>query len=137
MSDPVDFHEVYRQELSAIRARRRFHERAGSGSSSTDGADGQGEQAEANERCSSPRGESPAKDLVGLALSGGGVRSAGFNLGLVQAMDERGVFSQVDYLSTVSGGVWPANAPAANARLCCSSASTAAPTGVSSNLSTS
>ena len=50
--------------------------------------------------------ESPPKDLkcVGLALSGGGLRSAAFNLGLLQALDEEGVLRQIDYVSTVSGG---------------------------------
>src|SRR5918992_3995731 len=43
-------------------------------------------------------------ELTGLALSGGGIRSATFNLGVVQALAERGIFQQVDYLSTVSGG---------------------------------
>jgi hypothetical protein len=43
-------------------------------------------------------------DLVGLALSGGGIRSATFNLGVVQALARRGIFRQLDYLSTVSGG---------------------------------
>jgi hypothetical protein len=50
----------------------------------------------------------PADDvgsnLVGLALSGGGIRSASFNLGLLQALYRRGILRQVDYLSTVSGG---------------------------------
>lgn len=41
---------------------------------------------------------------VGLAFSGGGIRSATFNLGVVQALHRYGVFSLVDYLSTVSGG---------------------------------
>ncbi len=43
-------------------------------------------------------------DRVGLALSGGGIRSAIFNLGLLEALDQRGILSLVDYLSTVSGG---------------------------------
>lgn len=43
-------------------------------------------------------------DIVGLALSGGGVRSATFNLGLLQAMQRHDVLRQVDFLSTVSGG---------------------------------
>ena len=42
--------------------------------------------------------------LVGLALSGGGIRSATFNLGIVQQLSRRGVFEHIDYLSTVSGG---------------------------------
>lgn len=41
---------------------------------------------------------------VGLALSGGGVRSAAFNLGVIQAFDSRGMLREIDYLSTVSGG---------------------------------
>jgi hypothetical protein len=43
-------------------------------------------------------------ELVGLALSGGGVRSATFNLGLLQGLDKRGILRYCDYLSTVSGG---------------------------------
>lgn len=41
---------------------------------------------------------------VGLALSGGGVRSGAFNLGVIQAFDAHGLLREVDYLSTVSGG---------------------------------
>jgi hypothetical protein len=43
-------------------------------------------------------------DLVGLALSGGGIRSATFNLGLLQGLAERDLLGMFDYLSTVSGG---------------------------------
>ena len=46
----------------------------------------------------------PEKDAVGLALSGGGIRSAIFNLGLLQALEKCGVLKCIDYLSTVSGG---------------------------------
>ncbi len=42
--------------------------------------------------------------LIGLALSGGGIRSATFNLGVLQAMATLGLLKEVDYLSTVSGG---------------------------------
>lgn len=42
--------------------------------------------------------------LVGLALSGGGIRSATFNLGVLQMLDSLGIFRKLDYLSTVSGG---------------------------------
>src|SRR5687768_6944242 len=44
------------------------------------------------------------KDLVGVAFSGGGQRSACFSLGVVQALFKSGVWRFVDYLSTVSGG---------------------------------
>ena len=43
-------------------------------------------------------------DRVGLAFSGGGIRSATFNLGVLKALHELGVLKHVDYLSTVSGG---------------------------------
>jgi hypothetical protein len=41
---------------------------------------------------------------VALALSGGGIRSATFALGVLVALAERGILPQIDYLSTVSGG---------------------------------
>ncbi|HEX7812983.1 MAG TPA: patatin-like phospholipase family protein [Burkholderiales bacterium] len=42
--------------------------------------------------------------FLGLALSGGGIRSATFNLGVLQALAQRKLLSRTDYLSTVSGG---------------------------------
>jgi hypothetical protein len=42
--------------------------------------------------------------LVGLALSGGGIRSAAFNMGVLQALARNGLLARVDYLSSVSGG---------------------------------
>ncbi len=41
---------------------------------------------------------------IGLALSGGGVRSATFNLGVLQGLARLRMLRLVDYLSTVSGG---------------------------------
>jgi len=51
-------------------------------------------------------GEAPSTDnqLVGLAFSGGGIRSATFNLGVAQALARHGILKYADYLSTVSGG---------------------------------
>ena len=46
----------------------------------------------------------PDENGIGLALSGGGIRSATFCLGVVQTLAARKLFSQFDYLSTVSGG---------------------------------
>ena len=46
----------------------------------------------------------PPRDLLGLALSGGGIRSATFNLGLLQGLHSLGLLSTFHYLSTVSGG---------------------------------
>ena len=47
-----------------------------------------------------PAGET----LVGLAFSGGGIRSATFNLGILQALAKARLLRTVDYISTVSGG---------------------------------
>lgn len=44
------------------------------------------------------------RGLIGLALSGGGIRSSTFNLGVLQAVHRLGLFPYIDYLSTVSGG---------------------------------
>lgn len=43
-------------------------------------------------------------NYVGLALSGGGIRSASFSLGIMQALARYDAFKKIDYLSTVSGG---------------------------------
>lgn len=44
------------------------------------------------------------ENLIGLAFSGGGIRSATFNLGVLQRLQELDLLRNVDYLSTVSGG---------------------------------
>jgi hypothetical protein len=46
----------------------------------------------------------PVYDAVGLAMSGGGIRSATFCLGVVQVLARRGILKNVDVMSTVSGG---------------------------------
>ena len=43
-------------------------------------------------------------DLVALCSSGGGIRSAIFNLGVLQGLDKLGLLPLLDYHSTVSGG---------------------------------
>ena len=52
------------------------------------------------------RGHSAAdgSNAVGLGLSGGGIRSATFCLGVTQVLAARGLLKDVDFLSTVSGG---------------------------------
>lgn len=44
------------------------------------------------------------RPLSALCLSGGGIRSATFNLGVLQALARLDLLSRFDYLSTVSGG---------------------------------
>ena len=68
---------------------------------------------------SDPQQGSISERLVGLALSGGGIRSATFSLGVMQRLAKEECLQHVDYLSTVSGGgyiggslTWLLNAPA-------------------------
>jgi hypothetical protein len=42
--------------------------------------------------------------LTGLSVSGGGIRSATFNLGVLQGLARIGILEKFDYLSSVSGG---------------------------------
>ncbi|MCA9207468.1 MAG: hypothetical protein KDA55_03890 [Planctomycetales bacterium] len=51
-----------------------------------------------------PTAPHASSDIVGLAISGGGLRSACFGLGVIQALFQSGLWRFVDYLSTVSGG---------------------------------
>lgn len=56
------------------------------------------------------------QDLCGLALSGGGIRSATFNLGLLQSLADKDVLGHFDYVSTVSGGGYVGGAVSAKAK---------------------
>lgn len=50
------------------------------------------------------QGDPENPDLVGLAFSGGGIRSATFGLGVLESLKGLGLLRGIDYLSTVSGG---------------------------------
>jgi hypothetical protein len=63
-----------------------------------------GEAAPSDHRDDAPRlvlGKGP---LTALCLSGGGIRSATFNLGVLQYLAKIGLLRRFDYLSSVSGG---------------------------------
>jgi len=45
---------------------------------------------------------------IGLALSGGGVRSASFNIGFLGGLNNGDTLKKIDYISTVSGGGYAA-----------------------------
>jgi hypothetical protein len=77
--------EVYQDEWAKVRARR---EKQFYVTPEQPGIDGQ----------TSPEG------MVGLALSGGGIRSATFCLGILQGLQKLNLLRIFDYLSTVSGG---------------------------------
>lgn len=88
------FHQVFQNEIDAINERRKLTSRRKVTLKSA-GDDREGHPV---------YGPTPNSNLVGLALSGGGVRSASFCLGVMQALDDAKVMDKVDYLSTVSGG---------------------------------
>jgi len=113
------FHEVFEEEVRAINQRRRrfgraeFHlevepradppsEDPGTAGPRTFPAASAGSAARAEAEPTMRPTENSS--LVGLTLSGGGIRSASFCLGALQALDKAGVLKNVDYLSTVSGG---------------------------------
>lgn len=54
--------------------------------------------------------------LIGLAFSGGGIRSSTFNLGILDALKENDLLRFVDYISTVSGGGYIGGWLVANAK---------------------
>jgi hypothetical protein len=78
--DPMSFPTVLAKEYALIRERRR------------------------NAKYEDADTADPRTTAVGLALSGGGIRSATFSLGVLQALDGLQLLRIVDYLSTVSGG---------------------------------
>lgn len=58
----------------------------------------------------------PLDDIVGVALSGGGIRAAALSIGVLHSLHETGVIKFVDYLSTVSGGGYAGSAYSAAAQ---------------------
>lgn len=67
-------------------------------------------ESEALDRRRATSGIDAAAPAIGLALSGGGVRSATFCLGVLRALAKNGVLHRFDYLSTVSGGGYAGSA---------------------------
>ena len=90
ISDPKKFAELFAAEQEAIVKART--ETAAASNQFTD------------EAAEEPRVSQCNVNLVGLALSGGGIRSATFNLGLLQGLHRYDLLRHVDYLATVSGG---------------------------------
>jgi hypothetical protein len=59
--------------------------------------------------------EDRAEMRIGVACSGGGIRSAAFSLGALQALQEQKVLPRVEYVAAVSGGNYVASALAITA----------------------
>src|ERR1700736_2329880 len=52
----------------------------------------------------------PRRGRVGICCSGGGVRSAAYNLGALQVLREEGVLAEATFVAAVSGGSYIASA---------------------------
>lgn len=78
------FNEIFDEEMKEVQRRRLW--------------------PQANENRALEGVPSPRENLVGMAMSGGGIRSATFCLGLLQGMHKKKLLRSFDYLSTVSGG---------------------------------
>jgi len=74
---------------------------------------------------STPVGQRPKK-MIGLALSGGGMRANAFHLGILAGLEEfkisnyegKSLLDRIDYISSVSGGSWALGAYLFNDDLC-------------------
>jgi hypothetical protein len=95
--------EVRADELKSIRQRRKAARLP-----QAEGALAQHQRDVSPESLGSPDSpdspDKPGSKLAGLSLSGGGLRSACFGSGFVQALHRAGLWRLFDYLSTVSGG---------------------------------
>lgn len=90
-SSEINFEQVFKNEISDIEHRRKIaHNVSDARSASSPEHNG--------------RKEPVTSDLVGLAFSGGGVRSGAMSLGVLQVLHKYKILKYVDYLSTVSGG---------------------------------
>jgi len=70
----------------------------------------------AGEATGEPGGAEAGGERLGICCSGGGLRSAAFNLGALQSLDEAGLLRRADHLSAVSGGAYIASAYAVASR---------------------
>ena len=113
---PVDFTTVLDAELDVFDTMARWR-RGDRSRTSQDGeasselgndprseATGQASTSSEARRTLATNQRALGKDLVGLAFSGGGIRSATFNLGVLQALADFGLLRLFHYVSTVSGG---------------------------------
>src|SRR5579864_2977981 len=96
-AERTNFDGVIEQELKEIDSRRGTPSKAVSGSTTAPAAASPTPTPDWKDRCHEKR-------LFGICISGGGIRSATFALGVLQGLTKKGLLQQADYLSTVSGG---------------------------------
>jgi Patatin-like phospholipase len=100
------FYQVFQREIEIVNARRTEQRRRGPDADKlVRRPTFELETEAAGDVAGQPVRRPPeSANVVGLALSGGGIRSAAFCLGVLQALDRAEVLECVDYMSTVSGG---------------------------------
>jgi hypothetical protein len=101
--------KVFDEELDEIqrqRDRREFKLSSEDASPAADGAGGDKSPPGSNDDdwMTRIRTQKDMHNLIGLSFSGGGIRSATFNLGVLQGLQEFDLLRKVDFISTVSGG---------------------------------
>ncbi len=98
-----DVGDVLLDELKAVKLRREVLKSGGAG---TDHIEAPLVAAEKSAAAKEQEyiAEAAKLDLCALSISGGGIRSAAFALGVSQGLAKRGLLGTFDYLSTVSGG---------------------------------
>jgi len=113
--EPTTFNEVLLAEMRALRPEATAFTEVGAATSEETGEDRAKNLRELYTKIADlerlPRAGDGGEDaypgtqgLSALCLSGGGIRSATFNLGVLQALARHGLLSEFDYLSSVSGG---------------------------------
>lgn len=106
--DTLFFSDIFEEEKRLLDEAEAARVAAGDDSSGkttkTAKAEAAARTAPAAAGSSRPDGDVKPRSYIGLCLSGGGIRSAAFSLGVLQALSARHVFPRIDYLSTVSGG---------------------------------
>jgi|GEM_PF-1247661 len=107
----LPFETLYRDELIEIAEARkkRMTEAAIVSTEETEKADAKNESKAQKDiikpdEIFDPLERAQDMNLMGLAFSGGGIRSATFNLGIIQRLASLGLLHKFDYISTVSGG---------------------------------
>lgn len=101
---PIWFEDVFKRELKELKKRRKAAGiPEGSSPSTSENAKAPEEGAE-----SSGKNAIDENSLVGLTLSGGGLRAATFSLGIIQSMRAKGLLRYFDYITSVSGGGYAA-----------------------------
>jgi hypothetical protein len=111
---PVDASQVIAEELNAIKERRARAYTTGTAADGTPLAVDRAEweiqepfalpPGDADRQLIEARLESQREHTLGLAFSGGGIRSGTFAVGFLQGLAHYGLLRRIDYLSTVSGG---------------------------------